>query len=78
MTNSKQLIGQIASEYLSIPTLEPRKSDSLDFHQVSVWAVEAALNAAFEAGSQYEPGQRRMIAQFDQPNDADDVGGKEA
>lgn len=50
MTNIKQLLGHIASEHLSIPTLEPRKSDSLDFHQVSVWAVEAALNAAFEAG----------------------------
>ena len=53
MTNSKQLIGQIANDHLSIPTLEPRKSDSLDFHQVSVWAVETALNAAFEAGSQH-------------------------
>lgn len=46
----KQLLGRIASEHLFIPTLEYRRSDSLDFHNVSVWGVEAALNAAFEAG----------------------------
>ena len=28
-----------------------RKSDSLDFYNVAVWAVEAALTAAFEAGA---------------------------
>lgn len=31
-----------------------RKSDSLDFHEVSVWGLEAALNAAFEAGQALE------------------------
>lgn len=50
MTQVKQLLGQIASEHLLIPTLEIRRSDILDFHNVSVWAVEAALNAAFDAG----------------------------
>jgi uncharacterized protein (DUF4213/DUF364 family) len=50
MPQLKQLLGQIASEHLLIPTLEIRRSDSLDFHTVSVWAVEAALNAAFDAG----------------------------
>jgi len=53
MTQFKQLLGQIASDYLLIPTLETRKSDSLDFHTVSVWAVEAALNAAFDAGHKF-------------------------
>lgn len=52
MTEVKQLISQIASEHLLIPTLESRKSDDFDFHTVSVWAVEAALNAAFEAGGE--------------------------
>ena len=43
---------EIANEHLSIETLEERKSDSLDFHDVSVWGVKAALEAAFEAGKQ--------------------------
>ncbi len=30
---------EIASKHLNIPTLRTRKSDSLDFHDVSVWAV---------------------------------------
>jgi len=50
MTQEKQLLGHIASEHLLIPTLETRKSDVLDFHTVSVWAVEAALKTAFDAG----------------------------
>ncbi len=40
----------IAREHLFIETLETRHSDSLDFHDVSVWGVKAALEAAFEAG----------------------------
>lgn len=43
---------EIANEHLSIETLDERKSDSLDFHDVSVWGVKAALEAAFEAGKQ--------------------------
>jgi hypothetical protein len=50
MTQVKLLLGKIASEHLLLPTLECRRSDCLDFHTVSVWAVEAALNAAYEAG----------------------------
>ena len=41
---------EIAFEFLDIPTLVTRRSDSLDFYNVAVWAVEAALTAAFEAG----------------------------
>ena len=50
MTHMKQLLSEIAEEHLLIPTLETRRSDSLDFHEVSVWTVDAALNAAFDAG----------------------------
>jgi hypothetical protein len=46
----EQLIAKIAHRELRIPTLEHRKSDRLDFHEVSVWSVESALNAAYEAG----------------------------
>lgn len=49
-TQIEQLLQSIADEHLFIATLEPRHSDRLDFHEVSVWGVKAALLAAFEAG----------------------------
>ena len=45
-----QQLQQIALDHLFIETLETRKSDSLDSHDVSVWAIKTALQAAFEAG----------------------------
>ena len=47
-----QQLQTIATDHLFIETLETRNSDRLDFHDVSVWAVKAALQAAFEAGHQ--------------------------
>ena len=47
-----QQLLQIATDHLFIETLETRNSDRLDFHDVSVWAVKAALQAAFQAGQQ--------------------------
>ena len=44
------LLTRIAQEHLLIDTLETRNSDSLDFHDVSVWGVKAALIAAYQAG----------------------------
>ncbi|WP_434345746.1 DUF6900 domain-containing protein [Myxococcus virescens] len=41
---------RIARETLNIDTLKTRKSDSLDFHDVSVWRLKDALEAAFQAG----------------------------
>ncbi|PTX37870.1 hypothetical protein IQ03_05167 [Gemmobacter caeni] len=41
---------RIAQVHLGLETLEERRSDSLDFHEVSVWSVRDALRAAFEAG----------------------------
>lgn len=40
----------IAQRHLNIETLETRKSDGLDFHDVAVWSIKDALDAAFEAG----------------------------
>jgi hypothetical protein len=40
----------IAQRHLNIETLETRKSDGLDFHDVAVWCLKDALEAAFEAG----------------------------
>jgi hypothetical protein len=48
---SEQLITAIAQKHLSIETLETRRSDSLDFHDVSVRGVRAALEAAYKAGA---------------------------
>jgi len=50
MTNLDQVLTQIANEHLDIPTLETRRSDSLDFHDVAVWQVHEALQAAYMAG----------------------------
>ena len=45
-------IEKIARETLGLETLEPRRRDSLDFHELSVWQIADALAAAFEAGRQ--------------------------
>lgn len=45
-----QILEQIARTKLQIETLRERKSDSLDFHEFSVWALKRALQAAYEAG----------------------------
>lgn len=49
-TAPEDLLASIARRHLHIETLEERKSDSLDFHDVSVWGVKAALEAAYAAG----------------------------
>jgi hypothetical protein len=40
----------IAQKHLRIDTLETRHSDRLDFHDVAVWCIRDALEAAFKAG----------------------------
>jgi hypothetical protein len=50
MSKLEQLLTQIAQNKLDIETLETRKSDSLDFHDVAVWCLRDALEAAFNAG----------------------------
>ena len=41
---------QIARTTLGLETLETRRSDSLDFHDLAVWQIKQALQAAYEAG----------------------------
>lgn len=48
----ENLLQKIALDHLFIESLETRKSDRMDFHDVSVWAVKSALMAAYEAGRQ--------------------------
>ncbi len=50
--NRREQFARIAFNHLGIPTLETRKSDSMDFHTVAVWAVASALEAAHESGVQ--------------------------
>lgn len=50
MNTKTQTLQEIARKHLRIETLETQKSDRLDFHDVAVWNIEAALKAAYEAG----------------------------
>lgn len=45
-----QLLTNIAKEHCNVETLETQHSDGLDFHDVSVWGLKAALEAAYKAG----------------------------
>ena len=48
-------LAEIARRVLSIPTLETRYSDSLDFHDVAVWCVREALERAYDLGRESNP-----------------------
>jgi len=41
---------EIAKTVLRIPTLRSRHSDSHDFHELGVWQIKRALQAAYDAG----------------------------
>jgi hypothetical protein len=45
-----QALSAIARNVLDVPTLECRNSDSLDFHELSVWQLREALEKAYRAG----------------------------
>ena len=64
MSKLEQLLTQIAQSKLGIEILETRKSDSLDFHDVAVWCLRDALEAAFNAGVE----QGRKAAKSDKAN----------
>jgi hypothetical protein len=49
-TQRDALILEIAQRQFHLETLETRNWDRLDFHDVAVWAIRAALEEAFEAG----------------------------
>ena len=50
MTTREQVIEDIAKRHLLVDTLETRNNDGLDFYEVAVWGIKAALQAAYEAG----------------------------
>lgn len=49
--NQEQVIERIALEYLHIETLETQNRDRLDFHDLAVWSIKSALEAAYAAGA---------------------------
>jgi hypothetical protein len=49
-TRLDALLLAIAQEHFGIETLETRRMDRLDFHDVAVWSMRAALEAAYNAG----------------------------
>ena len=57
---SEALLLEIAAKHFHIETLETRNSDGLDFHDVAVWAIRSALEAAYEAGR--VSGAKAMLA----------------
>ena len=49
--DSNMRLSAIARDHLGIETLVTRNNDALDFHEVAVWTLVAALKAAFAAGA---------------------------
>jgi hypothetical protein len=53
ITGAKRMnktLDRIAQEILNLHTLDTRNSDALDFHDLAVWNIKAALEAAYAAG----------------------------
>ncbi len=59
MNKVDALLTRIAQSKLRIETLESRRRDSLDFHEVSVWELRDALEAAYNAG--LEQGRKTKV-----------------
>ncbi len=49
-TAARQQIAEIARTTLGIETLEAHHADRLDFHDMAVWSIRAALEAARRGG----------------------------
>ncbi|MCG7329925.1 hypothetical protein MHJ88_02900 [Streptococcus cristatus] len=47
-----EILTHIAKERIGAETLERKNSDSLDFYDISVWALKEMLEKAYEAGRQ--------------------------
>lgn len=47
---AQEQIQMIADTVLGLKTLETQHADSLDFHDLAVWSIKAALEAAYLAG----------------------------
>lgn len=63
METNKAILADIAKKHLSIDTLDRRKSDRLDLHDLAVWSIEQALDAAFQAGLDAAEDQRIALGE---------------
>ncbi len=58
MTDREQarakLLEGLAKKHFDVETLETRKMDDLDFYDVAIWSIKAALNEAFEVGNSFK------------------------
>jgi hypothetical protein len=52
-TTKTKAIEDIARRVLALESLETRNSDALDFHEIAIWKVREALEAAYEAGTHH-------------------------
>ncbi len=48
----EEIAADIAKNFLGIDPLQTRNLDSLDFYELSVWNIKAALEAAYKAGKE--------------------------
>jgi len=56
-TAREKAIERIAREAFGLETLETRRMDDLDFHDLAVWTIKDALERAYEAGRKAAPPQ---------------------
>ena len=61
MNQLDQILTAIAIEHLGIPTLGTRNSDSLDFYDIPVWGIRAALLHAYQAGMNASSENHRFV-----------------
>ncbi len=59
MQTDKAILAEIAKKHLFIDVLDSQQSDRLDFHDLAVWSIEQALEAAFQAGYDAAEDRRR-------------------
>ncbi|MCP4096140.1 MAG: hypothetical protein GY748_07855 [Planctomycetaceae bacterium] len=52
LSQKNKVLAQIANSELCIRTLDTSKINSLNFHDLAVWDIKTALEAAYEAGKQ--------------------------
>ena len=60
----KKTLARIAREILRLETLETRRRDRLDFHDLAVWQIKDALQAAYKAGAENTPRERRLTREL--------------
>jgi hypothetical protein len=59
MMTGDDAIERIALDLLGLETLQTRKRDCLDFHDLAVWDIREALEAAYSAGLESKKARRR-------------------